>query len=323
MEARLARAVKAEARLKIGIVGFGNFGQFLAKRFKSHGHELIATSRGDYSAVAGELGVKFFSDLDDFCEYHPDVVIMSTSIISTEAALGKLPLQRLKRSTLFVDVLSVKEFPKRLFLNQLPVHFDILCTHPMFGPDSGRGTWEGLPLMYERVRVSEGKPRRKAVADGLLEVFRREGCRMVEMSCEEHDRQAASTQFITHTVGRMLGEMGLSNTAIDTKGYESLLSLVNNTANDSFDLYYGLFMYNQSATQELQRLETAFDRIRQKLMDELHDALRKDIFGPKPITPEVLPPSKRLSDSSSAQSLNNGGGAKGSVKGSTAPNQQQ
>lgn len=30
---------------------------------------------------------------------------------------------------------------------------------------------------------------------------------MVEMSCAEHDRQAASTQFITHTVGRMLGEM--------------------------------------------------------------------------------------------------------------------
>ena len=32
---------------------------------------------------------------------------------------------------------------------------------------------------------------------------------MVEMSCEEHDRHAASTQFITHTVGRMLGAMQL------------------------------------------------------------------------------------------------------------------
>lgn len=30
---------------------------------------------------------------------------------------------------------------------------------------------------------------------------------MVEMSCEEHDALAASTQFITHTVGRMLGAM--------------------------------------------------------------------------------------------------------------------
>ena len=37
--------------------------------------------------------------------------------------------------------------------------------------------------------------------------FEREGCRMVEMTCEQHDELAASTQFITHTVGRMLGAM--------------------------------------------------------------------------------------------------------------------
>lgn len=37
----------------------------------------------------------------------------------------------------------------------------------------------------------------------------------------------------------------LEATPIDTKGFQSLLSLVDNTANDSFELYYGLFMYNQ------------------------------------------------------------------------------
>ena len=54
--------------------------------------------------------------------------------------LASLPVQRLRRSTLFVDVLSVKEFPKRLLLRQLPREVDVLCTHPMFGPDSG-GHW--------------------------------------------------------------------------------------------------------------------------------------------------------------------------------------
>lgn len=75
--------------------------------------------------------------------------------------------------------------------------------------------------------------------------FEKQGCRMVEMSCEEHDRIAAGTQFVTHTVGRLLGHMDLRPTEIDTKGFESLLNLVNNTKNDSFELYYGLFMYNQ------------------------------------------------------------------------------
>ena len=32
---------------------------------------------------------------------------------------------------------------------------------------------------------------------------------------------------------------------IDTKGFQSLLTLVDTTVNDSFELYYGLFMYNQ------------------------------------------------------------------------------
>jgi arogenate dehydrogenase (NADP+), plant len=68
---------------------------------------------------------------------------------------------------------------------------------------------------------------------------------MVELSCEDHDQQAANTQFITHTVGRMLSEMNVQSTTINTRGYESLLNLVHNTAHDSFDLYYGLFMYNQ------------------------------------------------------------------------------
>lgn len=36
----------------------------------------------------------------------------------------------------------------------------------------------------------------------------------------------------------------LEPTPIDTRGFQSLLSLVQNTTHDSFDLYYGLFMYN-------------------------------------------------------------------------------
>uniref|UniRef100_A0A7S0WSM1 TYRAAT2-like C-terminal domain-containing protein n=1 Tax=Pyramimonas obovata TaxID=1411642 RepID=A0A7S0WSM1_9CHLO len=102
---------------------------------------------------------------------------------------------------------------------------------------------------------------------------------MVEMSCEEHDRLAASSQFITHTVGRVLGELDLESTPIDTKGYQSLLALKGNTEKDSFDLYYGLFMYNQNATDELNRLEEAFDDIKRQLFARLHQIVRDDLFS--------------------------------------------
>lgn len=46
-------------KLKVGIVGFGNFGQFLAERMCQQGHTVLAYSRGDYADVARRIGASF------------------------------------------------------------------------------------------------------------------------------------------------------------------------------------------------------------------------------------------------------------------------
>ena len=51
----------------------------------------------------------------------------------------------------------------------LPAEFDVLCTHPMFGPESGKGSWEGLPVVYDKVRISSGQ--RARCADRMLGMF--------------------------------------------------------------------------------------------------------------------------------------------------------
>ncbi|KAI9191203.1 hypothetical protein LWI28_005066 [Acer negundo] len=95
---------------KIVIIGFGNYGQFLAKTLVSQGHAVLAHSRSDHhNETAKKLGVSFYADPHDLCEEHPEIILLCTSIISTKQVLKSLPLQRLKRNTLFVDVLSVKE----------------------------------------------------------------------------------------------------------------------------------------------------------------------------------------------------------------------
>ncbi len=153
-EHKATRILAKRKQLTIGIIGFGNFGQFLAERLVQAGHtvgsqdsaccsivcctsafnmqilckqhpyfvacQVLATSRTDYREVAAGMGVAFFTDINDFCEEHPEVVIFASSILSMGSVLGGLPVQRLKRNTLFVDVLSVKEFPKRLMLSTLP-----------------------------------------------------------------------------------------------------------------------------------------------------------------------------------------------------------
>ncbi|XP_024372844.1 arogenate dehydrogenase 2, chloroplastic isoform X1 [Physcomitrium patens] len=302
--------LQSGSKLRVGIVGFGNYGQFLAIRILKQGHKVLAYSRGDYSEKARKLGVAFFRDADDFCEEHPEVVLLCTSILSTEAVLLSLPLQRLESSTLFVDVLSVKEFPKNLFLQVLPPEFDVLCTHPMFGPKSGKGSWAGLPFVYDKVRISKGW--RSRAADMFLDIFVSEGCRMVEMSCAEHDRFAAGSQFITHTVGRVLGKLGLESTPINTKGYETLLGLVQNTSGDSFELYCGLFMYNPNAIEELERLEAAFDSIKRQLFGQLHDVLRKLLFGEVDIAKRNLlqRPAESLQNGSSHPGASSNGGSR-------------
>lgn len=86
-QAQLARS----KQLKIGIVGFGTFGQFLAKRLMRHGHLVTATSRSPYADVAKKMGVEFFQDMDDFCEDHPDVVRWwcTSGIVYTENRLHR------------------------------------------------------------------------------------------------------------------------------------------------------------------------------------------------------------------------------------------
>lgn len=101
---------------------------------------------------------------------------------------------------------------------------------------------------------------------------------MVEMCCADHDRYAAGSQFITHTVGRVLDMLKLQSTPINTKGYEALLDLAENTRGDSFDLYYGLFVYNNNSLEMLERMDLAFEALRKELFGRLHGVVRKQLF---------------------------------------------
>jgi arogenate dehydrogenase (NADP+) len=215
---------------------------------------------------------------------------------------------------LVVDVLSVKEHPRQVLLDLLPPECDILCTHPMFGPDSGKNGWHQLNFVYERTRVdgviidptitqersfhhplgettmddpntnhdndsfvdSKGgihniHENSDAHIEGMdrmerfLSIWEEEGCRMVAMSCREHDAYAANSQFITHLMGRILGEQGLKQTPIDTRGFESVLKLVDTTTTDSFDLFYGLYKYNQNSLDTINKLRDAMEGVVENL----------------------------------------------------------
>lgn len=55
-------------------------------------------------------------DVTTLLDADMDVLLLCTSISSLSEVVGSMPLTRLKRPTLFVDVLSVKEHPRNLLL---------------------------------------------------------------------------------------------------------------------------------------------------------------------------------------------------------------
>jgi arogenate dehydrogenase (NADP+) len=295
--------------LTIGVVGFGRFGQFIARTFSKYGR-VVVTSRSDYSEIARGMGVKYvpLSDTDAFLGEGLDVIVFATSILSFESLLQSFApsIQRyldrraekgeVGHGPLVVDVLSVKEHARQVMLDVLPPECDILCSHPMFGPDSGKDGWQSLNFVYEKTRIDKVEllPAMSQMNDAeafvdqagrvhsvhedsdahvegvdrmerFLSIWEEEGCRMVPMSCREHDTYAANSQFITHLMGRILGSQGLEHTPIDTSGFQSVLNLVDITTADSFDLFYGLYKYNQNSMATIVQLRSAMDDVVQRL----------------------------------------------------------
>lgn len=330
-EAELARKL-AEIRMEklaalrskpltIGLVGFGRFGQFISKTLGKHA-KVVVTSRSDYTDIANGMNADYvpLSNPQEFLNRNLDVIIIATSIVSFESTVKflaphlKKHISKANKGPLLVDVLSVKEHARDILLKYIPEECDVLCTHPMFGPDSGKNGWHDLNFVFEKTRVDkivfdpnskfEVDDHRDTISNGesekfiysnyyneksedkysyteamdrierFLSIWEEEGCRMVPLSCKSHDEYAANSQFITHLMGRILGTQGLSKTPIDTKGFESVLKLIDSTTADSFDLFYGLYKFNKkNSLYIIQQLQVAMDDVVENLkileMEEL------------------------------------------------------
>jgi len=245
--------------LNIGIVGFGRFGQFISKTLSKH-HNILAHSRSDYTNIAIELNTSFYTDLVEFLNNKLDIIIIAVSIESFERTIEKLAKHILKLyGVLIVDVLSVKEYPTNVIYKHIDLesnNIDLLSTHPMFGPDSACDNWKDCPFVYWDTRITDIE--RFHI---FLETIRSEGCNLIRMSPDEHDEYTSKSQFITHLTGRILGELSISSTPINTNGYEKLLEIVDNTCNDSLDLFIGIYKCNKKSKIWLDKFKEAVNKI--------------------------------------------------------------
>jgi prephenate dehydrogenase len=209
----------------LGIIGFGSFGQFAVKWLKPH-FDISVYDVCDKEDVASELGVKW-STLEDTCNC--EIVIIGVPLEFLERVLKK-SVGFLNPGSLVMDVTSVKIKPAKLMAEILPDEIDVIATHPLFGPKSGKNGIEGLNIALCNVRGE----RFNEVADFCREVLK---LKVIETTPEKHDQEAGYVMGLTHFIGQALNMLEVPECSQTTSSFEHLMELKDLLSLDSMDLF--------------------------------------------------------------------------------------
>lgn len=241
--------------MKIGVYGLGRFGSFWAGLLAKSGANVIAYSRSEHEVP---VGVTLVSEEEVL---KAPYIFFCVAISSFEDVLKRVG-SKIDKNSVVMDTCSVKTYPAKWLEENIPEEVYKIATHPMFGPDSGANGVEGLPFVM--CPISEIDERYKYVKEFFLSM----GLNVLEMSAREHDQAAAYSQGVTHFVGRTLDLMKMKPTPIATKGYRSLMNIVEQTCNDPIQLFYDLQRYNPYAKEMRLSLQVAIEKVLNRLAEE-------------------------------------------------------
>ena len=227
----------------IGVVGYGRFGMVLTELLKKD----YNVSVYDPDVSAGEMS----KSLEDVLESR--IIFIAVPIRSFESVIKKVSQYNLYNTTI-IDVCSVKIHPVKIMKQYLPDHVGIIASHPHFGPDSYSPFKELKTTLYP---IRDTYNRYNEIKD----FFEKYSIRTVKLSPDEHDMMAASSQGLTHFIGRVLSEAGVVSTQINTLGFNDLLAVIEQTCNDSWDLFKDLQKYNPYTDEMIDNLLETINKI--------------------------------------------------------------
>lgn len=219
----------------IGVIGFGQFGRLAAEqlstRFAVGVHDALADARAIEAAGFAALSLKEVAERD--------VVLIAVPIQAMEGVIRNIaPMVRAGATV--IEVASVKMMPGEWLTKYLPESVHIVSAHPLFGPQSvARDGLAGRQLVLCPVR---GEQHLKVAALG-----EDMGLRVRIVSAEEHDREMAYVQALTHLIGRTLSAMEIPDESLKTQTYQHLLDMCSLIGNDTFELFTAMQVMNPFA----------------------------------------------------------------------------
>lgn len=254
----------------ISIVGYGRFGKVLHRLLKDDFVVTVycrskITDRSEFNK-----NTVIAQSIEDI--YKNDVIFYAVPIESFEQVIASHK-KHFREGHLLIDVLSVKLHPTKVFEKHLKgTNIQAMLTHPMFGPDSSKWGFEGLPIIVDKFKASSEN------FEYWKRCFVNKKLRVIEMSAKEHDKLAANSQGLTHFLGRLLDSFGIEPTPIDSLGAKKLLEIKEQTCNDTWQLFTNLQHFNPYTAQMRIKLGKKFDQLHNELLPrQLHSG--KLIFG--------------------------------------------
>ena len=229
---------------RVSIIGFGRFGamlhSLLSKGFEVDVFDKNSIDNSDVNEVSLEYALR------------NETIFIAVPIRDFENLVKDIS-KKISSGKTVIDVCSVKVFPKKVMLDNLSNETDIIATHPLFGPDSLKDS--GSVMTMESVRNTFGR------YDFWKNYFESQNILIEEISAEEHDMMAARSQGLTHFVGRVIDDFGTNQTRIDTEGYKALHKLVNQTCNDTWELFEDIQNFNPFTEKMISELNESFEKI--------------------------------------------------------------
>jgi len=214
---------------RIGLIGLGAFGRLIAAhlggRFALLGYDpqVQAPIKGVIAATLAEAAA---------C----DVVILAAPVPALREICREIR-PCLRAGALVLDVGSVKVLPAQIMREELPEHVDIVGTHPMFGPQSARGGVKGLKIVLCPIRGHWTRP----LAGWLRQTFQLDA---IIATPEQHDREAAMVQGLTHLIAKVLVEMEPLPRSMTTVSFDLLMRAVDMVRHDAPEVFYAIERMN-------------------------------------------------------------------------------
>lgn len=240
----------------LGLIGFGAFARLAAGHlrpwFRLRAYDPALPCAGS-DAASGVALVPLAEAAG--C----DLVVLAMPVERLAEAVAAVR-PHLRPGALVLDVCSVKSEPARLLAAELPAWVEVVGTHPLFGPASAAQGVKGLKIALCPIR---GR-RTRRVAAFLRAAL---GLKVVITTPEEHDREAAVVQGLTHLVARVLVQMEPLPSRLTTASFDLLMGAVAMVRHDPQALFLAIERANPYAAAARERFFT------------LAEALRNDLEG--------------------------------------------